>query len=357
MSVPVDRVRRFRANRVSVAVFEKETAILAEILLVPRNVVLSGSATDQVETFHRGRHEAQGQTVVWVYRYWRILMTATLMLQYFVWISAALLLWSIIGSGRTASSGASRLMAFTLLLALIMPMIYRIGGGWSPLTGLVDQTGTGSSPGSGASDATIPISFGSVVGLVTSIISISLFVYFVRNNPHGLILYLAVSAGIGLMIHAFWLEPASNRILQVYEAEEAARGAQAAVMERFEEIGRPPLNRIEAGLDPDPGYDGSIHIRSVDIIQGSVIVTFSEQAATPLAGKSLVMTPYERDAKRDYLEQNPDGVWSDLRPRFSFFWGCDAETPPNHALLGTAAGFPAIKLNTTLAEEYLPATC
>ena len=248
-------------------------------------------------------------------------------------------------------------MAFTLLLAFVVLMISQIGGGWGLLTGLFDQSRADGPPGASAPDAASFIPYGSVLSVFAGIISVCLFIYFARNHLHGLVLYLVIAGGIGLVIRLFWLEPASNRISQVFGAQQAAQEAQAAVVEYFHETGRPPLNRVEAGLDADPTYEGSIYIRSVDIVQGAVVVTFSEHAATPLAGKSLAMTPYELDLKRAYSERNPDGVWSDQRRRFRIFWGCDVEGPVDFDLLGTAAGRPAIKLNTTIADEYLGPTC
>jgi Pilin (bacterial filament) len=182
------------------------------------------------------------------------------------------------------------------------------------------------------------------------------------SRPSEVILYFVAIWGLGQLIWLVVYQPKADVLLQVGEAEVAARDAEDAVRKYFYETGVPPMNRGEAGLPSDPVYPKHPHGLVVDVIQGTVVVTFSERAAGPLAGKSLTMTPYELNRRSHWSEQSPHTMppyWYDRRQKYEVYWRCgNAGIHESYALLGTAAGGPtAVRLNTTVADEHLPINC
>ncbi len=95
---------------------------------------------------------------------------------------------------------------------------------------------------------------------------------------------------------------------------------QEAVARSFHKKGEAPANRTEAGLTSMSTDTNTTFITSVNIQNGTIIVTFGNYADASITGQTLTFTPYES---------------SDL----TVVWRCGADpVTPGTALLGTAGG-------------------
>ncbi len=201
--------------------------------------------------------------------------------------------------------------------------------------------------------------FQAVMGLFVSVAIILTLIPLARQTGHPLLYYFIISGTLGLFYQvANYANYANNNPLgQIFpQANEEivriqfghgnvpARFAKDAVEAYFRETGLPPANRTEAGLPADTSYKENSFVDSVEIVQGAVIITFSDQAVRQLAGKSLVMTPYESEQMYPHVV-----LWRCGRARF--------RSGEGYVLMGTTAGLPAIQLNTTIADPDLPPRC
>jgi type IV pilus assembly protein PilA len=128
------------------------------------------------------------------------------------------------------------------------------------------------------------------------------------------------------------LDPAAA---QVRTALEILPVFQEAVARSFRESGEAPINRVIAGLSAVSSDTQTNYISSVNVLNGTIIFTFGNNADLSLAAKTLTFTPYES-------------------PDLTIAWRCGIDpAPPGTALLGTSGGgvqaawvFPTIPPST-----------
>lgn len=136
---------------------------------------------------------------------------------------------------------------------------------------------------------------------------------------------------------------------QVTEGLNLAGAAKAAVAESFSNTGAAPVDREAAGMTPAATDTNGKYVTSVDIVNGTILITFGNEANAALqpggAGLTLGLTPYET-------------------PDMSVAWQCGGAPVPAGAPdpLGTAGAINvAVPDPGTLAVagtmKYLPASC
>ncbi|MEM8685503.1 MAG: pilin [Pseudomonadota bacterium] len=122
---------------------------------------------------------------------------------------------------------------------------------------------------------------------------------------------------------------------QIAEGLNMAAGAKAPITDAFTNDGVAPANRAAAGMSPDPTSTRGAYVRSVDISNGRIDITFGgPRAHQDIIGETLSLTPYESEGN-------------------TIIWRCGSGPEPNGNLLegGDAHQDP------TLDERYLPSTC
>ncbi|WP_405233136.1 pilin [Lentisalinibacter salinarum] len=127
---------------------------------------------------------------------------------------------------------------------------------------------------------------------------------------------------------------------QVADGLNLATNAKAPIVDAFVNDGAPPANRTEAGMSANPTDTSSNYVTSVDVRNGTVVITYGNRANASIAGASLYLIPYET---------NNLGV----------VWICGNTAPiPGTAPMGTqAAGDTAFLGVTTVPPRYLPSSC
>ena len=126
---------------------------------------------------------------------------------------------------------------------------------------------------------------------------------------------------------------------QVSEGLNLAAAVKAAVAEDFADEGSPPLDRGDAGLEPNADATFGRYVAAVDVAAGTITIVYGYDANAVIYEQTLALTPYET-AELDVV------------------WVCGyAAAPPGTRPLGTRAGNPAAKAVTTIESKYLPAAC
>jgi type IV pilus assembly protein PilA len=131
---------------------------------------------------------------------------------------------------------------------------------------------------------------------------------------------------------------------QVTEGLTLAGAAKAAVAESFSNAGIPPANRTAAGMSANDTDTAGKYVISVGVTNGTILITYGDQANAVLLNQTLGLTPYET---------------VDL----SVAWRCGAAPAPAGAPapLGTVGGTPAAydpgTLGVAAMEKYLPKAC
>ena len=120
---------------------------------------------------------------------------------------------------------------------------------------------------------------------------------------------------------------------QVSEGLALAAEPKAAVVEYYSVNGRAPADLDEAGFAPDRLPISGVAVRSIDIVDGQIIITYGGAAHAQLAGQTVVLTPY-----------TVGGPVS---------WVCGNASPPpgSEPIGGTGAG------STSLQAKHLPSAC
>ncbi|MGI9329176.1 MAG: pilin [Gammaproteobacteria bacterium] len=115
---------------------------------------------------------------------------------------------------------------------------------------------------------------------------------------------------------------------------------QEAVARSFRETGVPPADREAAGLTQDPADTQTSFIEGVDIINGSILFIFGNDADPTLTQTLLSFTPHESEDK-------------------TITWQCgDESQPANTVPLGTNGPGPAANyLPTTIPASAQPNPC
>jgi type IV pilus assembly protein PilA len=129
---------------------------------------------------------------------------------------------------------------------------------------------------------------------------------------------------------------------QVAEGLNMAAFAKAPIADAFWEDGRPPSNRSAAGMSANATDTSGKYVTSVEVNNGSLIVTFGNEANAAINTLNLTVTPYET-------------------AELGVVWRCGTAPAPGGGTplspLGTAAGIPAAHVDPTVPERYLPASC
>ena len=125
---------------------------------------------------------------------------------------------------------------------------------------------------------------------------------------------------------------------QIAEAINMALGAKAPVIDAFNNNGKPPETRAEAGMPPLATDTTGRYVSQVDIIDGRVEVTMGNEVHADVSGDTLSFTPYT----------SPSG---------SIAWRCGFAPAPANMVPLTGGGVTAAHVDPTLEERYLPSTC
>jgi type IV pilus assembly protein PilA len=127
---------------------------------------------------------------------------------------------------------------------------------------------------------------------------------------------------------------------QVAEGVNLAAGSQAPLVAAFLDSGNAPANRAAAGLSVNAADTAGTFVTSIDVVTGSLVVTYGYKANALIAGLTITLTPYETAES---------GV----------FWRCgSAPAPVGMNPLGTAGGgTAAVYVAPTVPDQFLPATC
>ena len=125
----------------------------------------------------------------------------------------------------------------------------------------------------------------------------------------------------------------------------AGNGAKVPIVDAYTMTGQAPANRSAAGFSGSALDTYGKYVKSVDVVNGRLDVTFGNDANAIIGDTTLSLTPYE----------TPDG---------SVVWRCgDSEVPtsPNGTALSTigssGAGNAASYAVSTVDSRYLPSTC
>jgi len=127
---------------------------------------------------------------------------------------------------------------------------------------------------------------------------------------------------------------------QVAEGLSLAAQAKVPVVDAFLQRGRPPTNRTAAGMTPNNTDTVGKYVQAVGIENGTVSITFGNDAHARIAGKIVTLVPYET-------------------PEASVVWRCAfAPAPAGLNPMGTADGTnPAPVTPSTIQVQYVPASC
>ena len=132
---------------------------------------------------------------------------------------------------------------------------------------------------------------------------------------------------------------------QVSEGMSLAAAAKAAVAEDFLNEGAAPTNRVDAGMTANITDTQGKYVASVAVANGTIVITYGNEANAQIANETLGLTPYES---------------GDL----SVIWKCGgAPVPAGSTGLRGASGAVnvAVMNNGSLAgaafQQYLPSAC
>jgi type IV pilus assembly protein PilA len=132
---------------------------------------------------------------------------------------------------------------------------------------------------------------------------------------------------------------------QVSEGMSLAAAAKAAVAEDFLNEGAAPTDRLDAGMTATITDTQGKYVESVAVANGTIIITYGNEANAQIDGETLGLTPYES---------------GDL----SVIWRCGAAPVPagSTGLMGASGAVNTAVLNQgTLAaaasQRYLPSAC
>jgi len=127
---------------------------------------------------------------------------------------------------------------------------------------------------------------------------------------------------------------------QVVEGINMAAMAKAPIVDAFLNSGEAPADRPSAGMSPLPPDTMGKYVQSVDVADGSVVVTFGGEANAVIAGRTFTLTPYETG-------------------NLGVVWRCGtAPAPAGLNPMGTfGGGNQTTYIPPTVPDQYLPATC
>ena len=122
---------------------------------------------------------------------------------------------------------------------------------------------------------------------------------------------------------------------QVTEGLSLAAVAKVAVAEAYERTRAAPADRREAGLPADPTDTSGQYVTSVDVVNGTIVITYGGNANASIAGSVLAIRPY-------------------VMPNNDVAWRCGQGPVPDGAV---AMDTGATAFNTDIMPQYLPSLC
>ncbi len=127
---------------------------------------------------------------------------------------------------------------------------------------------------------------------------------------------------------------------QVTEGLNMAAHAKAPIMDAFLNDGEAPADRAAAGMSPTATDTSGKYVTAVEVQNGTLIVTFGNDANAVIANLNITLTPYET-------------------PGLGIVWRCgNALAPANSQLAGTSGGGnTAAYVAPTVPNQYLPTSC
>jgi type IV pilus assembly protein PilA len=125
---------------------------------------------------------------------------------------------------------------------------------------------------------------------------------------------------------------------QVSEALSMAAGAKTPIIDAYNQTGKPPADRSEAGMSATATDTRGSYVESVDVDNGRVDVKFGGNAHQAIFGKTLSLTPY-------------------MSGTGSFIWRCGAAPAPADAAVLSGGGVASVHVDPEVETRYLPKSC
>ena len=125
---------------------------------------------------------------------------------------------------------------------------------------------------------------------------------------------------------------------QVAEGVSMAVAGKTPIVDAYNNTGRPPANRTEAGMTPNTGDTAGNYVSGVDVVDGRLVIIFGNDAHQDIFGENLSLTPY-------------------LSGTGSVLWRCGNAPAPTGAVLMQGGGSSAAHVAPTFDVRYLPANC
>ena len=125
---------------------------------------------------------------------------------------------------------------------------------------------------------------------------------------------------------------------QVAEGINMAVGAKAPIIDAWNMSGQPAPRREDAGMSPNATDTVGKYVRSVEVVNGRVDVTFGNDAHSEIFGETVSFTPYMSDGG-------------------SFIWRCGNAPAPTGATLLSGGGVTSAHQAPTVDNRYLPSSC
>ena len=126
---------------------------------------------------------------------------------------------------------------------------------------------------------------------------------------------------------------------QVAEGVSMAVAGKTPIVDAFNNTGRPPANRTEAGMTPNPGDTAGNYVSGVDVVNGRLVITFGNDSHQDIFGENLSLTPY-------------------VSGTGSVLWRCgNAPVPGTSATEMSGGGVDAVHVPATFDPRYLPGNC
>ena len=123
---------------------------------------------------------------------------------------------------------------------------------------------------------------------------------------------------------------------QVSEGLNLAVAPKAAVAETFQRGEVAPVDRLAAGLSADPADTAGSYVEGVDVLGGTIVVTYGSAANSVIAGRTLAIQPY-------------------VMPDRAVVWRCAYGAAPGGAAMN--AGAPTSDRATDVEPRHLPSAC
>ncbi|MGB5491299.1 MAG: pilin [Woeseiaceae bacterium] len=124
---------------------------------------------------------------------------------------------------------------------------------------------------------------------------------------------------------------------QVAEGLNLASSAKTPVVDSFLQTGRPPADRVEAGMSLPASDTSGSYVSGVAISDGRIDVTFGNRAHAQISGNSLSFTPYMDGAN-------------------AVAWRCGTSPAPAGAPM-SGGGVDAVYQPGNVPTRYLPSVC